>query len=73
MSAAPEVLGRTEPRSLPVLWFDDGLYYAEIRHPASDLPIRVALHGISTLQQAYEALSALAGGLRSIPAAIPNY
>jgi hypothetical protein len=32
------------------------VYYAEIKHPASDSPIRVALHGISTVQEACQAL-----------------
>jgi hypothetical protein len=60
MSAILESAGCVERESLPGLWFNDGVYYAEIRHPASESPIRVALHGISTPQAACEALSLLA-------------
>jgi hypothetical protein len=52
--------------SLPGLWLKDGVYYAEIRHPASESPIRVALHGISTAQEACKALSLLAQRPRSV-------
>jgi hypothetical protein len=52
--------------SLPGLWFKDGVYYAEIRHPASESPMRVALHGISTPQEACKALSLLAQGPCSV-------
>ena len=60
MSVTFETIGGTDRESLPGLWFDEGVYYAEVRHPASDSPIRVALHGISTPQEACKALSVLA-------------
>jgi hypothetical protein len=60
MSAISETAGCLDRESLPGLWFNDGVYYAEIRHPASESPIRVALHGISTPQAACEAFSLLA-------------
>ena len=62
MSVTFETVGSTDRDSLPGLWFNDGVYYAEIRHPASESPIRVALHGISTPQEACKALSLLAQG-----------
>ena len=52
--------------SLPGLWFKDGVYYAKIRHPASESPIRVALHGISTPQEAFKAFSLLTQGPCSV-------
>ena len=60
MSVTFETVESTDRESLPGLWFDDGVYYAEIKHPASESPIRVALHGISTAQEACKAFSALA-------------
>ncbi|MCI0537228.1 MAG: hypothetical protein L0Z50_18585 [Verrucomicrobiales bacterium] len=60
MSVIFETVGSTEREPLPGLWFNDGVYYAEIRHPASEAPIQVALHGISTPQDACKALSLLA-------------
>jgi hypothetical protein len=67
MSVTFETVGGTNSESLPGLWFNDGLYYAEIRHPASESPIRVALHGISTPQDACKALSLLARRQCHIP------
>ena len=60
MSVTFETVGSTNKESLPNLWCNDGVYYAEIKHPASESPIRVALHGISTPQEACKALSLLA-------------
>jgi len=60
MSVTFEMVARSERDSSSGLWFNNGVYYAEIMHPASESPIRVALHGISTAQEACEALCLLA-------------
>lgn len=48
-------------RPIPGLWFDDGLYYADVFHPAVSVPIRVVLHGIQNGREAVAALRALTG------------
>ena len=42
------------------LWEREGLFYAELADPASGDPLCVVLHGVTSLQQATEAMSLLA-------------
>ena len=59
MNTALEIIENMDDEPETGFWFADGLYYAEVRHPASELPIRVALHGVRTPEQACEAFSVL--------------
>ncbi len=59
--------GQTE-RPVSGLWFDGGLYYADVRHPSMTTPIRVALHGIRNCREALEAVRALSGGMAGVAA-----
>jgi len=61
MSAALNMIERSDYPPLPGIWIDGGLYYTEVVHPAAESPIRVALHGIRTPQQACEALTVFSG------------
>ena len=60
-AAVEEDVMRVDEPPRAGLWFDQGLYYVELTHPASEEPIRVALHGIRTAAEAAEAMCALAG------------
>lgn len=46
----------------------DGVYHALVRLPGQGAAIRVALHGVSTLAQAFIALAAL-GQMSGVPCA----
>lgn len=64
MNAVMDMADAEGQRLTPGLCFSEGIYYAEVSHPASETPIRVALHGIQTWQQACEAWSVLGGNGR---------
>lgn len=41
------------------LWRSGPQFYAEFKHPSSESPVRVVLHGITNQEQAAKALSML--------------
>jgi hypothetical protein len=40
-------------------WTEGGVYYVQVSHPASEHPMRIALHGVCNPEQASAALSVL--------------
>jgi hypothetical protein len=58
MSHHPAAPGREPPSRAPVR-LTKGLFYADVTHPASDRPLRIALHGVRSYEEAARALSIL--------------
>ena len=49
------------------LFKKDGVYYTQVRHSTAGEPIEIALHGVTSEEQARAAIDALAPSAESTP------